>query len=278
MTHATILKSGPISVIDYRCTALPSDKPFTEQHASYSVSFVRNGSFGFHQRGKSFELVAGSVMVGHRGDEFMCTHEHHQCGDQCLSFHLTEEAASELCSSHKTWRVGAIAPLPQLMVLGETAQAAALGKSDIALDEIGTLLVAQVGHLNSDKASKPAKGTARDRRRATAAALWLHENCDQEISLDVAAKEAGLSPFHFLRQFSQVLGVTPHQYLVRSRLRRAARLLSQDHRSITDIAGDVGFADLSNFVRTFHRAAGMSPRQYRLSARSFNSNKKQHRQ
>ena len=64
-----------------------------------------------------------------------------------------------------------------------------------------------------------------------------------------------------------MLGVTPHQYLVRSRLRRAARLLAEEDRSITDIALDVGFADLSNFVRTFHRAAGVSPRAFRRAAR-----------
>jgi AraC-like DNA-binding protein len=54
---------------------------------------------------------------------------------------------------------------------------------------------------------------------------------------------------------------------LRSRLRRAARLLAEDSRPITDIALDIGFADLSNFVRTFHRAAGVSPRRFRDSAR-----------
>jgi AraC-like DNA-binding protein len=67
--------------------------------------------------------------------------------------------------------------------------------------------------------------------------------------------------------FAKVLGVTPHQYLVRSRLRRAARLLADDERSITDVALDVGFADVSNFVRTFHRAAGVSPGRFRQAAR-----------
>ncbi|HEY4729711.1 MAG TPA: AraC family transcriptional regulator, partial [Myxococcales bacterium] len=76
-----------------------------------------------------------------------------------------------------------------------------------------------------------------------------------------------LSPFHFLRRFAKVLGVTPHQYLVRSRLRRAARLLAEGANSITDVAFDVGFGDLSNFVRTFHRAAGVSPGRFRRAAK-----------
>jgi AraC-like DNA-binding protein len=79
--------------------------------------------------------------------------------------------------------------------------------------------------------------------------------------------QAGISPFHFLRLFSDVLGVTPHQYLVRSRLRHAARRLADDDSPVTDIAYDVGFGDLSNFVRTFGRAAGASPLRFRQASR-----------
>jgi AraC family transcriptional regulator len=76
-----------------------------------------------------------------------------------------------------------------------------------------------------------------------------------------------MSPFHFLRLFTNVLGVSPHQYLVRSRLRRAARLLVGREKTVTEVALDVGFADLSNFVRTFRRAAGVSPGAFRQMAR-----------
>ena len=99
------------------------------------------------------------------------------------------------------------------------------------------------------------------------AALWLDSQSQEQIGLETAAHAAGLSPFHFLRLFSAVLRVTPHQYLVRTRLRRAARLLADGDQPITDIAFDVGFADLSNFIRTFHRAAGVSPRKFRQAAR-----------
>ena len=63
--------------------------------------------------------------------------------------------------------------------------------------------------------------------------------------------------------------MTPHQYLVRSRLRRAARHLAEDDKPVTDIAYDVGFNDLSNFVRTFHRAAGVSPLKFRQASRGM---------
>jgi len=64
-----------------------------------------------------------------------------------------------------------------------------------------------------------------------------------------------------------VPGATKHKYLVRSRLRHAARRLADDDSAITDIAYDVGFGDLSNFVRTFHRAAGASPLRFRQASR-----------
>jgi AraC-like DNA-binding protein len=109
--------------------------------------------------------------------------------------------------------------------------------------------------------------SARDRRRAVEAALWIDEHSQEPLDLEQVASVAGLSPFHFLRLFGAALGVTPHQYLVRSRLRRAARLLAEGAHSITEIAYEVGFADFSNFVRSFHRAAGVSPRRFREATR-----------
>src|SRR5581483_3400604 len=165
------------------------------------------------------------------------------------------------------WQVGARPPLPELMVLGELARTAADGNSDLGLDEVGQVLAGRFVEIVSGKPRKPASPTARDRRRAVEAALWIGDNSHAEIDLEQVAQMAGLSPFHFLRLFSGVLGVTPHQYLVRSRLRHAARLLSEDDIAVTDIAYDVGFGDLSNFVRTFHRAAGLSPTKFRQASK-----------
>ena len=153
------------------------------------------------------------------------------------------------------------------MVLGELAQAAADGSSDIGLDEIGQVLASRFVEVVSGKPRKAGPDAARDRRRAVETALWIDANSHREIDLEDAAAQAGISPFHFLRLFTGVLGVTPHQYLVRSRLRHAARRLADDDSPITDIAYDVGFGDLSNFVRTFHRAAGASPLRFRQASR-----------
>jgi AraC-like DNA-binding protein len=267
MTATTILQSDSISVYDYRCTAGPDSKPFVEQHHCHSVAYVRKGSFGCTKRGQSFELVAGSILVGHPGDEYICTHDHHICGDECLSFALSPELVDGLGGKAEVWQTGCAPPLPELMVLGELAQAASEGRSDVGIDEVGHALASRFVEVVSGRTQKSPHATARDRRRAVETALWIDAHSHQAIELEHAADQAGLSPFHFLRLFSGVLGVTPHQYLVRSRLRHAARLLADDARSITDVAFDVGFGDLSNFVRTFHRAAGVSPLRFRQASK-----------
>jgi AraC-like DNA-binding protein len=266
MTRTTLLQRRSISVSDFRCSAGPGDAPFVEQFGCHSVSYVRKGSFGCQTRGRTFELVAGSILVGHPGDEYICTHDH-VCGDECLSFFLDPELVEAIGDRTEVWRVGVAPPLPELMVLGELAQAAASGRSDIGLDEVGQWFASRFVEVVSGRSREPAPAKARDRRRAVETALWIDANSHREINLEDAAAEAGISPFHFLRLFSSVLGVTPHQYLVRSRLRHAARLLTDHDIPITDIAYDVGFGDLSNFVRTFHRAAGVSPRRFREASR-----------
>ncbi len=268
MLNVTQLQSGPIEVRDVRCSAGPDARPFTELHRGYSLAYVRKGSFGYRARGEHHELVAGSMLVGKPGDEFVCTHEHHVCGDECLAFHLAPEVVDLVGGHDGAWRTGGLPPLPELMVLGELAQSVADQRSDIGLDEAGLCLAARFVQVASGRRPALQRSTASDRRRAVEAALWISAHSQQDIRLEQAAGRAGLSLFHFLRLFSRVLGVSPHQYLVRSRLRHAAQLLAVSDGSVTDVALDVGFADLSNFVRSFHRAAGVSPGAFRRAARN----------
>jgi AraC-like DNA-binding protein len=266
MSSTTLLQRPTMSVSDFRCTAVAGEKPFPELHRGHSISFVRKGSFGYHCRGRSHELVAGSFLIGTPGTEFICTHDH-VCGDQCLSFFFAPELVETIGERAGAWKVGATPPLAELMVLGELAQAAACGRSDIGLDEVGHLILSRLVEVVSGEQRQPAKLTARDRRRAVEVALWIEANSHREIELEDAARQAAVSPYHFLRLFSAALGVTPHQYLLRTRLRRAARHLAEDNKPVTEIAYDVGFNDLSNFVRSFHRAAGVSPLKFRQGSR-----------
>jgi AraC family transcriptional regulator len=269
MPQTVAYRSGLLTVVDYRCEVPPGARPEVEQHLRYSIAYVRKGSFGYRRGRRSAELVAGSVLVGRQGDEYVCTHDH-VCGDECLSFNFTAESLAAIGAPDDVWSLGAVPPLAELMVWAELGQSAVDGRDaglGADLDEIGLAMLGGLSRLRADRSSPAAEPGARDRRTAVESALWIGAHASQPVRLEDAARAAGISAFHFLRLFSRVLGVTPHQYLVRSRLRRAARLLADENRPVTDVALDVGFADLSNFVRTFHRAAGVSPRQFRRAAR-----------
>ncbi|HSM92345.1 MAG TPA: AraC family transcriptional regulator [Anaeromyxobacteraceae bacterium] len=83
---------------------------------------------------------------------------------------------------------------------------------------------------------------------------------------DLAAA-AGMSPFHFAREFKRETGRAPRDYLRRARLERAKRLLAGDARPITDVAMECGFASASHLATAFRRAFRMAPSRYRAMLR-----------
>ena len=85
--------------------------------------------------------------------------------------------------------------------------------------------------------------------------------------LDVAAlaEAAHLSPAHFSREFHRAFGEPPHQYLLTRRLERAASLLRNTDRSVTDICLLVGLRSVGSFTTSFGRMFGMTPTQYRAA-------------
>lgn len=252
-----------IQVRNYVCTAGPGDRPFEEQHVRTTLAFTCSGSYGYQVRGRVHDLVAGTFLVGKAGDPYTCSHDHHAGGDRCLSIQLHPALVDEL-GGNRAWEVGVVPPVAELAMLGRLADVALRGKTDHGVDEVALELCARFIAIATGHTSKHGPPSPRDRRRAIDAALWIAANRDRPIALDDLAARAELSPFHFLRVFRRAIGVSPHQYLIRTRLAAAAELLAGDpDRAITEVALDVGFEDLSNFVRTFRRAAGVTPTAFR---------------
>jgi AraC family transcriptional regulator len=266
MRVTTHFSGGPLSVAGYSCDAGPNDVPFAEVHAGHSLSYVRRGTFGYRCGGARQELVPGAVLVGRPGDEYTATHEHHGGGDECLSFRAAPELLDEVGVPESAWRRLSLPPLPDLVVLGELAVAAVGGSADVGVDEVALAFLARFAQATSPRPVERRPPGAMDRRRAVEAALWLDAHAHEPVDLRTAARQVGLGAFHFLRLFSAVVGATPHQYLVHARLRRATRLLAERDLSIGEVAFEVGFGDLSNFVRTFRRAAGVPPRRFRRAS------------
>ena len=100
-------------------------------------------------------------------------------------------------------------------------------------------------------------------RRLTTARSLLEASLQEPLRLEQVATGACLSPFHLHRLFSQTFGETPHQYLVRRRLERAAQLLTKSDLPVTVVCLECGFQSLGSFSSLFRRTFGASPQLYR---------------
>jgi len=97
----------------------------------------------------------------------------------------------------------------------------------------------------------------------------LREACDAPLTVADAAREAALSPYHFIRTFKAVFGETPRQVRIDARIEQARRMLALDAASVTDICNAVGFSSLGSFSHLFTRRVGVAPSAYRQNARSL---------
>ena len=94
---------------------------------------------------------------------------------------------------------------------------------------------------------------------------FIAANYDHEIKLAELAQVAGMSSFHFAREFKRTTGITPHQYLIKYRIERAKSLLARDDLPLIEVGLRSGFSHQSHFTRLFRRITGTTPNSYRLT-------------
>jgi AraC-like DNA-binding protein len=97
----------------------------------------------------------------------------------------------------------------------------------------------------------------------------LREVHDRPLTIDDVAREAAMSPFHFIRQFNALFGDTPHQVRIQARVDRAKHLLALSDYSVTEVCMEVGFSSLGSFSDLFARRVGSPPSVYRRKVRSL---------
>lgn len=90
------------------------------------------------------------------------------------------------------------------------------------------------------------------------------EAWELRISEQIASQVQQLSRFHFIRKFKSEMGITPHQYIVQSRIREVKKLLTTE-TPIADAAAQAGFCDQSHLNRWFSRSIGITPQRYKKS-------------
>ena len=97
----------------------------------------------------------------------------------------------------------------------------------------------------------------------------LRDTHDRTLTIEEVARDATLSPFHFIRLFRTVFGETPHQFRIQARVDRAKQLLALSDYSVTDVCMEVGFTSLGSFSDLFARRVGVAPSVYRRQIRSI---------
>lgn len=92
----------------------------------------------------------------------------------------------------------------------------------------------------------------------------IRECYNRDFSLDDLAKEANISPYHFIRDFKNQTGKTPYDYLINIRIEKAKELMHLN-LNVTDICLLCGFNNHSHFTTVFKKKVGVTPTQYRRS-------------
>jgi len=254
-------------VSDVVCTAVAGDKPFEEEHRSFCVAAVTSGTFRYRTRQGTAMLAPGAILLGNPRACYECGHEH-GAGDRCLSFHFSpaylERVVADLPGVQRLgFADPRLPPLPALAPLLAEAEAARETGDGDAFEELGLRMAGAVAAAASGSSTAARTPSRRDQKRVAETVRLIELNADRPLSLSELADGAATSPFHFLRTFRRIVGMTPYQFLLRTRLHRAAVRLRSSDAAISAIAFDAGFNDLSTFNRRFRREMGEAPGAYR---------------
>ncbi len=281
--HSRILSSGPgWSFYDHVCTAGPGDRPFEEQHRAVSIAAVTRGTFRYRSAQGDALLAPGALLLGNYGRCFECGHEHGK-GDRCLSFHFAPGYWESVVAAIPDAKTATFArpqlpPALRLAPLVAAIEAAASDSDPAEAEELALRLagaaVASLGRTpraDREPSRRDEKRIADTVRRIEATVQDAPDAAAEQLSLAALASEAAMSPYHFLRTFRRMIGMTPHQYVLHTRLHRAAVGLRRSDQPVSSIAFEAGFNDLSTFNRRFRRVMGVSPGVYRRGRRHSHS-------
>jgi AraC family transcriptional regulator len=135
-------------------------------------------------------------------------------------------------------------------------------------EELAQTIVACIRQTTAEAGQKAPERDSRLARDVLRRAIrFVNDNLDSKLKWDEIATAVGLDPFTFGRGFKQAAGITPRQYIIRCRLRRAMRLLARDELALADIAIEVGFSCQSHLTNQFRRHLGTTPGAFRRAAR-----------
>jgi AraC-like DNA-binding protein len=261
------------SISEYLCAAGPHDRPFEERHEQFSVAAVIEGTFSYRADTGAAVLHPGALLLGNATTCYECGHDH-STGDRCVAFHFSpaqfaEVAASIAGSGHYRFPAPMLPATPKLLpwLVRIEARTALAGRLEVE-ESVPRFIEAVVGAA-SGAMPRPLRASARDVRRIGDVLRYIELHAADDLDLKTLASVAIMSKYHFLRTFRHTVGMTPYQFVLNVRMRRAAVRLARSFEPVSRIAFETGFGDLSTFNGRFRGVFGMSPTAYRNRERAM---------
>jgi AraC family transcriptional regulator len=260
------------SVQEYLCTAGPDDRPFEERHEQFSIAAVIEGTFRYRGDTGTAMMHPGAFLFGNAAACYECGHDH-SIGDRCIAFHFApayfaEVAASIAGSGTFKFPTPMLPATPKLLPwLVRIEAGSALADRLVVEEAVSQLMEAVIGTVCAAPSLR-VSASARDERRISDALRYVELHAADTLDLETLAGVAIMSKYHFLRTFRHVVGMTPYQFLLNMRMRRAAVRLATSSEPVSVIAFETGFGDLSTFNGRFRDMFGVSPTIYRSRERT----------
>lgn len=232
-------------------------------HDGFGLGAIESGVERFRYRGADHLAPADSVVMMNP-DELHTGRAETQGGWHYRMAYIEPSVVAEVMGESAWWFSDVVREdLPSARRVTELLDALWRTREPLAFDSLLFELLSLFRH----HARVPHK--AADGRPARFAPVvdYLHEHLSHRLTLDELAAVAGLSPFHFLRQFQSQHHATPQQMLMAFRLAEAKRLLSRGEAP-AQVAAAVGLTDQAHLTRTFARRYGVTPARYQRAVRS----------
>ncbi len=235
--------------------------PESERTEYITVNFLERGGFEMMQGKEWWTFSRRDVLVSTPGLKRRYRHFHACPDDVCLTITFTpqvlEDALGQLPGNIPPPKVQA-GPAPDFAY--RWIMHAVNSACPLEIESASFHCAAALGPHRWERMPQ-LSGVGAHARRIREACMDMAVRLEESHSLTSLAAEAGMSPFHFARVFSELVGEPPHRYLVRIRMRQAAKLLRLG-ASVTEAAVKSGFPNINHFSRTFHRRYGVPPSDY----------------
>jgi AraC-like DNA-binding protein len=227
--------------------------PDEEAFALPVVIATIQGRWRFHGHHGRVDADGSNLVLGHPGETYRCGHDEREPIPTDRTFSVTVDPEVLDHRLPPTSELPRTTPVDVLLASLSRPVPQALRFEAVVVE-----LLARLGQIEA-----PGGYVSSAQRRAVLAAReWLQTSLGRDVTLLELASEVHLSPFHVHRLFRSVVGVPPHEFVTRARMRLALELLAEGC-SVTEVAMAVGYSTPSGFSSAFKRRVGVSPSRYR---------------